>query len=130
MIVFGIFLIVGEFSRYARGPDYQKLAFHIVVEELRCPGVDGGRIHSSSNETLGCPMNQVFRRTIAKALIPSPRTGPDKMKRTIRPFHNRWVTHYLLQAYFRTEKHALDGVPPHTVVAVDESQTFRSWLMK
>ena len=130
MVVLVVFLIVRKLARHTRGPDHCKLTFHIIIEEFRRPGVDGGRVHPCGNKPLGCPVNKILRGTVAKTLVSPPTASPDEMKSSIRPFYYRGVTHHFLLSYCRTEEHTLDGVPLETVVTVDESQPLRRWFVE
>ena len=125
-----VFLSIWETSWYTRSPHHQKLSLHIVVEELRCPSVYCCGVHSCGNEPLRCPMDQILRGTIPKALVTPPATGPDEMERTIGAFHDRRVAHHLLQPYFRTQENTLDGVPSDAIITIDKPQTLGSGFVE
>ena len=62
VVVLVFLYTVGEFSRYAGCPYYHILLLHVVVEEFRCPHIDGGGVFHHFDETLRCPVYQIFRR--------------------------------------------------------------------
>ena len=130
MVVLVVFLIVWKPARHAGGPNDQKLTFYIIIEQLRCPGVDSGCVHPCGDEALGRPVYQILRRAVAEALVSPPAAGPDEMEGAVRSFYNRRIAHHLLHTHLRTEEHPLDGVPPDAVVAIDEPQPFCSGLME
>ena len=123
MIVFVFLLSVREFTRNARSPYDNSLLLDIIPKEFWCPYIHRCRICHYLDETLFTPMHQVFRTGVAKALVPSPTTGPHEMKHPIGRTDNRRITHYFLLSHLRAQPNAVNLLPVPTVIAVYEPQT-------
>ena len=130
VVIVVVFESVGEFARNARSPDYHVLPFHVVIKQFGSPHVDRGGVVHHGDEAFLCPVDEVFRRGVAKSFVTSPAGGPHQMEGAVGAFHDGWVAHHLLVAHLGGEECALDGIPVDAVVTVDETQSFVGWFMK